>query len=62
MVWAQYMFDEGLSITNILKAMHSPEERLKWDKELTETDVPKLDGDDHVAVWYQKNRSAIKYI
>lgn len=46
------MFDEGLSITNILKAMHNPEERIKWDKDLTETEVLRVESDNHVMIWH----------
>lgn len=46
------MFDEGLDIEDILQAIHSPEERLKWDKELTQASVVSMELNNSVMVWH----------
>jgi len=46
------MFDEGLSLTSILRAIHNPEERPKWDKEVTAAKTEKFQIDGSLMIWY----------
>ena len=46
------MFDKGVNIPCILKAVHNPEERKKWDKEITEAEVPRIENNSTVMVWH----------
>jgi hypothetical protein len=45
-----------------LKAIYNPEERQKWDREVTEAEVLRFEAANTVMLWHQKNRSANKYI
>lgn len=50
-VWVQFMFEAGTSISSIIRAIHNPAERVKWDKELTQAEVPKVENN-NVMIWH----------
>ncbi|CDW77335.1 UNKNOWN [Stylonychia lemnae] len=61
-IWSQYMFEKGITVPMILKAIHNPEERVKWDKDLRSAEVPRMENENSMMVWHQQTKSTIKYI
>ena len=56
MFGCEYIFDVGCTIMNIVKAIHNPVERMKWDKDIEHAEA--LDTvNDKILLWYQRNKS-----
>lgn len=53
--------DASLSIANIIRAIHHPDERKKWDKDIEVAEVIKVINK-NILLWYQKNQSKVKFI
>lgn len=34
LIWSEMIFDETTDIVKIMKAIHNPEDRMKWDKDI----------------------------
>lgn len=56
MFHVEYLFEAGATINNIIKAIHNPIERMKWDKDIEHAEV--LDVyNEKILIWYQRNLS-----
>jgi hypothetical protein len=56
------MFEKGINIPTLLKALHNPEERVKWDRDLRSAEVPRMENDNAMMIWHSQTKSTIKYI
>jgi hypothetical protein len=54
-------FEKGTSITNLMKAVHNPDERLKWDKDIESAEVLSI-VNSKMMLWHQINRSPISFV
>ncbi len=54
-------FDSEISLDNLVRACHNPEEKFKWDKDLEVAEPYEL-VNGKVLLWYQRNKSAMKMI
>lgn len=43
-------------------ACHNPTERIKWDKDLEQTNVIEISDNNRVMQWHQKQKSSIKVV
>lgn len=52
-IWSQYMFEKGINIPTLLKAVHNPEERVKWDRDLRSAEIVRKENDNSLMIWNQ---------
>lgn len=50
------MFEASCAIRNIVKAIHNPDERVKWDKDIEVAEGSEVINE-KILIWYQRNRS-----
>lgn len=54
-------FDAGAEIPQIMRAIHNPEERLKWDRDIEKGETISI-VNGKIMLWHQKNKSPISFI
>lgn len=57
----EYIFEAACSVRNIVKAIHNPVERMKWDKDIEVAEGNQVINE-KILVWYQRNKSQIRII
>lgn len=57
----EYIFEATCQIRNIIKAIHNPVERMKWDKDIEVAEGSQVINE-KILVWYQRNKSQIRII
>lgn len=60
-IMSEMYFPAGTQIKNLIKAIHNPEERLRWDKDIESAEVLSI-VNSKLMLWHQMNKSPISFI
>lgn len=58
-VMTDMFFEPGLSMKALIRAIHNPEERAKWDKDVEITENMELVSSNKALLFYQRMKSPI---